>query len=74
MKIALMDKKAVGAFLNRESFEGRVLISSGSELKATWGTKPLIAKWGTEGIIKATSEDKGVKKALELLEEAQKKS
>ena len=45
MKIALSDKKVLGAFLKRSSFEGRVLTTDGDELRGTWGDQPLIAKW-----------------------------
>jgi len=69
MKIALMDKKAVSAFVSRQTFEGRVLVSTGTELRASWGSKPIIAKWISDKIVRETSEDKGVKKALELLSE-----
>ena len=45
MKIALQDKKVLGAFLKRSSFEGRVLVTDGDELRGTWGDRPLVAKW-----------------------------
>ncbi len=64
MKISLSDKKVLGAFLKRSSFEGRVLITDGDELRGTWGDKPLIAKWDKKDkLIQIPSGDKGVKKA-----------
>ena len=45
MKLKLLDKKAINAFLKRKDFEGRVISSHGSELRAMWGKRPIIAKW-----------------------------
>lgn len=67
MKIALQDKKAVSAFMNQEAYEGRVLISSGGELRGTWGSRPLIARWEGGMIKQAPTSDKGVRRAQELL-------
>jgi len=67
LKIALQDKKAVSAFMNQEAYEGRVLISSGKELRGSWGSKPLIARWDSGMIIHAPTSDKGVRRAQELL-------
>lgn len=67
MKVALQDKKAMGAFLAHQAYEGRVLISNGSELRATWGAKPLVARWDSDKVVLAPSEDKGVRRAQELL-------
>lgn len=67
MKIALQDKKAIGAFLKHERYEGRVLISTGGELRATWGEKPLVARWEGGSVLSPPSDDKGVRKAQELL-------
>jgi len=68
LKVSLSDKKAVGAFLQGESFEGRVLVSTGKELRATWGNKPLVAHWKDGKVIQCVSEDKGVKRALEIMD------
>ena len=68
MKITLQDKKVLGAFLKQQSFEGRVLVSNGQELKGAWGNHPLIAKWDKKGkLIQIPSDDKGVRKAQEAL-------
>lgn len=68
MKITLSDKKTLGAFLNRSSFEGRVLITDGDELKGTWGDQPLIAKWDKNNkLVQIPSNDKGVRKAQTAL-------
>lgn len=68
MKIALQDKKAVGAFLEKSSFDGRVLTSDGICLTAKWGGEPLVAKWDKKGkLIIIPSEDRGVKKAQSLV-------
>lgn len=68
MKIALSDKKVLGAFLNRQSFDGRVLTTDGDELKGTWGDQPLIAKWDKKDkLIQIPSNDKGVRKAQTAL-------
>ena len=68
MKIALSDKKVLGAFLKRSSFEGRVLTTDGDELRGTWGDRPLIAKWDKKDkLIQIPSSDKGVRKAQSAL-------
>ena len=68
MKIALQDKRAVGAFLKKSSFDGRVLTSDGLCLTAKWGKKPLVAKWDKKGkLVIIPSEDRGVKKAQNLV-------
>lgn len=68
MKIALQDKKAISAFLNKDSYEGRVLISDGITLYASWGRKPPVAKWDKKGkLVIIPTEDKGVRKAQEAL-------
>lgn len=68
MKIALSDKKVLGAFLKRSSFEGRVLTTDGEELRGIWGSSPLIAKWDKKGkLIQIQSSDKGVRKAQSAL-------
>lgn len=68
MKIALSDKKVLGAFLNRSSFKGRVLATNGDELRGTWGDQPLIAKWDKKNkLIQIQSSDKGVRKAQTAL-------
>lgn len=68
MKIALQDKKAIGAFLNKDPYEGRVLISDGIILYASWGKKPPVAKWDKKGqLVLIPSEDKGVRKAQEAV-------
>lgn len=71
MKIALQDKKAVGAFLNRKPYEGRVLNSDGDSLIAKWGKFPLVAKWDNkrDKLVLIPTEDRGVKKAQELIVE-----
>jgi hypothetical protein len=70
LKIALQDKKAVGAFLNREPYEGRVLTSDGDALTAKWGKLPLVAKWDKRGkLVLIPTEDRGVKKAQDLIVE-----
>lgn len=69
MKIVLSDKKVLGAFLKRSSFEGRVLTTDGNELRGTWGDQPLIAKWDKKDkLIQIQSCDKGVRKAQTALE------
>ena len=70
MKIALADKKVLGAFLKKSSFEGRVLTTDGKELRGTWGNQPLIAKWDNkkDKLIQIQSNDKGVRKAQNALE------
>lgn len=69
MKITLLDKKAVSAFLEKKNFEGRVIFSLGSELRASWGKKPLIAKWDKKNkLILIPSDDKGVKKIQDFIE------
>ena len=68
MKIALQDKKAVGAFLRKSSFDGRVLTSDGESLVAKWGKHPLVAKWDKKGkLVIIPTEDRGVKKAQKLV-------
>lgn len=68
MKIALQDKKAVGAFLRKSSFDGRVLTSDGESLVAKWGKQPLVAKWDKKGkLVIIPTEDRGVKKAQNLV-------
>lgn len=68
MKIALSDKKVLGAFLKRSSFEGRILTTDGEELRGTWGGQPLIAKWDKKDkLIQIPSNDKGVRKAQTAL-------
>lgn len=68
MKIALSDKKVLGAFLKRSSFEGRILTTDGEELRGTWGDQPLIAKWDKKDkLIQIPSNDKGVRKAQTAL-------
>ena len=68
MKITLQDKKAVGAFLNHSDFKGRVVFSEGSELRATWGSQPLIAKWDKKGkLVVIPSSDRGVQRVQTLL-------
>lgn len=68
MKITLLDKKTLGAFLEKSPFEGRVLRSDGLELRGSWGKKPLIAKWDKKGkLVQIPSDDKGVRKAQEAL-------
>jgi hypothetical protein len=68
VKIALQDKKAVGAFLKKSSFDGRVLVSDGTTLFAKWGKKPLVAKWDKKGkLVIIPTEDNGVKKAQDLI-------
>ena len=68
MKIALQDKKAVGAFLRKSSFDGRVLTSDGVSLIAKWGKKPLVAKWDKKGkLVIIPTDDRGVKKAQDLV-------
>lgn len=68
MKIALQDKKAVGAFLKKGSFDGRVLVSDGTTLYAKWGKKPLVAKWDKKGkLVIIPTEDNGVRKAQDLI-------
>ena len=68
MKISLSDKKVLGAFLKRSSFEGRVLTTDGDELRGTWADRPLIAKWDKKDkLIQIPSNDKGVRKAQTAL-------
>ena len=68
MKITLLDKKTISAFLRRESFEGRVLTTDGDSLHATWGGGTLIAKFDKRGkLVKIPSSDQGVKKTQSLL-------
>ena len=68
MKIALQDKKAVGAFLRKSSFDGRVLTSDGESLVAKWGKKPLVAKWDKKGkLVIIPTDNRGVKKAQDLV-------
>ncbi len=68
MKITLSDRKAVGAFLKKADFQGRVVYSESSELRATWGKKPLIAKWDKKGkLVIIPSDDRGVKQVQGLL-------
>jgi len=68
VKIALQDKKVLGAFLKRSSFEGRVLVTDGDELRGTWGERPLVAKWDKKDkLIQIPSSDKGVRKAQTAL-------
>ena len=68
MKIALQDKKVLGAFLKRSSYEGRVLATNGEELRGTWGEKPLVAKWDKKDkLIQIPSNDKGVRKVQSAL-------
>ena len=68
MKIALSDKKVLGAFLKRSSHDGRVLSTDGNELRGTWGDRPLIAKWDKKDkIIQIQSSDKGVRKVQATL-------
>ena len=68
MKIALQDKKAVGAFLKKSSFDGRVLTSDGESLVAKWGKMPLVAKWDKKGkLVIIPTDDRGVKKAQDLV-------
>ena len=68
MKITLLDKKAIGNFLDKKPFTGRVLVSNGLELRASWGKKPLIAKWNKKSeMIYIPSEDKGVRKVQAFL-------
>ena len=63
MKITLSDKKTIGAFLNKEEFKGRVLLSLGHELRGTWANNPIIAKWDKkEKLIIIPSDDRGVRK------------
>ena len=69
MKIALSDKKVLGAFLKRTSLEGRILRSDGTELRGAWGENPLIAKWDKKDkLIRIPSSDKGVKKVQSALD------
>ena len=69
MKVALDDKKAVSAFLDKKPYEGVKIFSSGGELRAVWGDKPLISKWDRKGkLIQIPSRDKGVRKVQELVE------
>lgn len=69
MKITLLDKKAVSAFLEKKSFEGRVIFSLGTELRASWGKKPLIAKWDKKDkMILIPTEDKGVRRVQDFIE------
>jgi hypothetical protein len=68
VKITLSDKKVLGAFLKRSSFEWRVLTIDGDELRGTWGDRPLIAKWDKKDkLIQIPSADKGVRKAQTAL-------
>ena len=70
MKIALQDKKAVGAFLKKSSFDGRVLVSDGNALFAKWGKKQktVVAKWDKKGkLVLIPTDDNGVKKAQDLI-------
>lgn len=68
MKITLLDRKAIGAFLEKKNFDGRVIFSQGSELRASWGKKPLIAKWDKrDKLILIPSEDKGVRKVQDFM-------
>ena len=68
MKIALQDKKAVGAFLDKKEYDGRVLVSDGERLTAKWGKLPLIAKWDKKNkLVIIPSEDRGVRKAQDLI-------
>jgi len=70
LKIALQDKKAVGAFLDKKSYDGRVLVSDGECLTAKWGKLPLIAKWDKRGkLVIIPSDDRGVRKAQDLISE-----
>jgi hypothetical protein len=70
LKIALQDKKAVGAFLSRKPYEGRVLTTDGDSLTAKWGKLPLVAKWDKRGkLVLIPTEDRGVKKAQDLISE-----
>lgn len=69
MKIALADKKTINAFLEKKRQKGRILISSGLELRATWGDKPLVAKWDKKDkLVIIPSEDRGVKKIQSFIE------
>lgn len=65
MKVALQDKKAISALKERKPYEGRVLISTGDILRATWGDKPIIAYWEGGLLKKTESNDKGVRKVQE---------
>ena len=57
--------------MQKKSFEGRVLVSDGQELRATWGGGTLIAKWDKKGkLVKIPSEDRGVKKTQDLMPES----
>ena len=67
MKIALQDKKVLGAFLS-VLHSGRVLVTDGDELRGTWGDRPLVAKWDKKDkLIQIPSSDKGVRKAQTAL-------
>ena len=69
MKIALSDKKVLGAFLKKLPLEGRILQSDGTELRGSWGDNPLIAKWDKKDkLIRIQSSDKGVKKVQVALD------
>ena len=70
VKLKLLDKKAISAFLEKKNFKGRVISSHGSELRAMWGTCPLIAKWDKkEKLILIPTEDNGVKRVQNFLKE-----
>ena len=72
MKITLLDKKAISAFLSRKTFEGRVLNTNGDELFATWGGGTLVAKFDKKGkLVKIPSDDRGVRKTQALLPDAE---
>lgn len=65
----MLDKKAISAFLEKKSFEGRVIFSLGTELRASWGKKPLIAKWDKKDkMIFIPTEDNGVKRVQDFIE------
>lgn len=71
MKITLLDKKTIGAFLDKKAFEGRVLTTDGQELRASWGGGKLVAKWDKKGkLVKIPSDDKGAKRVQSLLPES----
>ena len=67
MKISLQDKKAVGAFLDKKSYDGRVLVSDGGRLTAKWGSLPLIAKWDKKESLSLSPQKIGVSERHKVL-------
>lgn len=67
MKITLVDKKVVSSFMESKSCIGKSLRTDGKELRGTWGSMPLIAKWTESGMIYGSPEDKYVRQVQEMM-------